>query len=80
MRLMDLMLMVVKKLLESQENWKAKICLSQEIGKARNYLILKKSAKSGKELSKSGNLSNFGTIKAKSKFLIPDIKMALNCS
>ena len=49
--------------------------------KSKDQKIIKfwNSAKSRKKLSKSRNLSNFGIIKTRSKFLTFDTKTAFNC-
>ena len=47
---------------------KLKKSKSEKMSKSQNL------AKSGKKLSKNGNSSNFGTIKAGPKFLTPDTK------
>ena len=46
---------------------------SKKIFKSRNL------AKSGKNLLKSGNLTNFDAIKPKPKFLTPNAKTTFNC-
>ena len=40
---------------------------------------LEKLSKSGKKLLKCGNLTNFGTIEARPKFLTPNAKTTFNC-
>ena len=54
MKLIDLILVVVKKLLEIQENKKTKVCLSQKIWKMRNYLSLKNWLSQKKNCQKVG--------------------------
>ena len=59
--------------LKNQELFKLKKSKSRKIPQFWNLAKLKK------KLSKSRNLSNFGTTKVKPKFLIPNIKIAFNC-
>ena len=53
---------------------------AKKLEKSKNKKMFKSqnSAKSRKKLSKSRNSTNFGTIKAKPKFLIPNTRMAFN--
>ena len=54
--------------------------LIKKLGKSKGQILSKsqKSAKSGKNLSKSGNLPNFGAKKAGLSFLTPKARAAFN--